>query len=166
MMQKSKIFSLFLVCNLLFTTNANLQAQPPIINALIKNKNTIYALSFLITGTYFILGKLLAGKREQLADIFIPWYQEHTAYLAYQQRSLNNFWENPAASHYRYYINWSQFYDWSSPTRKIAKKLKKLYTMENFCHYISAFALSTALMTLIFTTPAHDEMNSSKKGIA
>jgi hypothetical protein len=153
MMQKSKFFSLFLVCNLLFTANANLQAHPPIVGMLrsiIENKNSIYAISFLIAGIYLKLGGLLKEKREKLSENFIPTYHEQTAYLTSQTHAFNatqpTFGPRLVCS-----INWPEFYDSACPTREIAKKLKALYETETICVGVGVMGLLAAFYTWAFT---------------
>ena len=117
-MLKSKIFSLCIVFRLLFTSNANLNAEAPIvgmISSAIENKNTIYALSFLIAGIYYHLGSLVTEKREKVSEMFIPTYHQQTAYLTAQTETFNA--TQPACGpRLVCSINWPQFYDSASHT--------------------------------------------------
>lgn len=151
-MKKSKFFSLCIVFNLLFATNTNLNAEPPIvemISSAIENKNTIYAISFLIAGIYSQLGALITEKRENLSEKFIPTYHQQTAFLTTQIETFNA--TQPACGpRLVCSINWPQFYDDASPTREIAKKLKALYKCETFCNSVTFMALMAALYTWFF----------------
>lgn len=154
-MQKSLIikkYMIFISCFLIINTEA--QAKPQIVDYMdfmYYNQRSIYATSFFIASLYLLLQKALVNKREQLSEEFIPLYHEHTAYLESQKQLLNNSWENPYARRFKYFINWNQFYDTTSPTREIAKKLKKLYAWEGFCRLISATAIMAALITFSCT---------------
>lgn len=147
-----------------FLNTCTIQAKPQIVdymNFMYYNQRSIYATSFFITALYLLLERALISKREELSEQFIPLYHEHTAYLESQKKLLNNSWENPYARHFNYFINWNQFYDATSPTREIAKKLKKLYAWEGFCRFISATALMAALVTFSFTI-ATDEKDLAR----